>query len=469
MRMVRLLRSAMTTPNTPAQPVFDPNAAHQRSPRLRAVRGFPVQVQNHQMLGLADARQISDKIAIVPPAVQMVLPLMDGSRGLDEIVTQVGHGLTRPILEGLVAQLDDAGLIEGPKFVAMRDKMRADFDAQPVLPPSTTASLADALADQAVNKDLAEGAEARQATEEERAEMGPKLLRDIMDQWIDASLKSAPKPSLDELPKAVVAPHLDYQRGWMNYANTYGRLRVVDRPDRVIILGTNHFGEATGVCGCDKGFSTPLGTCEADSALIGELSKNLGPENTAKLFEHRYDHEREHSIELHVPWIQHCLGADEAGRFPRVFGALIHDPTVRDGESYDGKGLALAPFVEAMKASLAKLPGKTLIVSSADLSHMGQAFGDQQSLAGENEQAAQARNQIFDHDRQMLQLITDCKTQEFLSAMAWQQNPTRWCSIGNLYATMLLTEPKRVEWFNYAAAMDEQGMALVSSASMAMY
>ncbi len=104
----------MSTPAQPTPPVFDPNAAHQATPRLRAVRGFPVQVQNHQMLGLADARQISDKIAIVPPAAQMILPLLDGSRGLDEIVTQVGHGLTRPILESLVAQLDDAGLIEGP-------------------------------------------------------------------------------------------------------------------------------------------------------------------------------------------------------------------------------------------------------------------------------------------------------------------------------------------------------------------
>lgn len=459
----------MSTPAQPTPPAFDPNAAHQATPRLRPVRGFPVQVQNHQMLGLADARQISDKIAIVPPAAQMILPLLDGSRGLDEIVTQVGHGLTRPILEGLVAQLDDAGLIEGPKFAAMRDKMREDFDANPVLPPSTTASMADALADQAVNKDLAEGEQPRQATEEERAEMGPRLLREIMDQWIDAALKSAPKPSLDELPKAVVAPHLDYQRGWLNYANTYGRMRVVDRPDRVIILGTNHFGEATGVCGCDKGYSTPIGTCEADTAFINELRNNLGAENAGKLFEHRYDHEREHSIELHVPWIQHCLGADEAGNYPKIFGVLIHDPTVRDGESYDGKGLALAPFIDAMKATLAKLPGKTLLVSSADLSHVGQAFGDQQSLAGEDEQIVQARNQVFDHDRQMLQLITDCKTQEFLSAMAWQQNPTRWCSIGNLYATMLLVEPTRVEWFNYAAAMDEQGMALVSSASMAMY
>ncbi len=371
----------------------------------------------------------------------------------------------RMTLEQLVAQLDDAGLLFGPRFDAILAKMRSDFDSAPNLPPASTAAFADALAQDTVGKE-SEGAK---ATDEQKAEIGPKRLREIFDQWIDAALKDAEKPSFDELPKAVVAPHLDYPRGWLNYASVYGRLRVVDRPDRVVVLGANHFGMATGVCGCDKGYETPLGLCEADKDFINAVKTELGPEQSEKLFQNRYDHEREHSIELHVPWIQHCLGADEAGNYPKIFGVLIHDPTVRDGESYDGKGLALAPFIDAMKATLAKLPGKTLLVSSADLSHVGQAFGDQQSLAGEDEQIVQARNQVFDHDRQMLQLITDCKTQEFLSAMAWQQNPTRWCSIGNLYATMLLVEPTRVEWFNYAAAMDEQGMALVSSASMAMY
>src|SRR5262249_15457738 len=180
-----------------------------------------------------------------------------------------------------------------------------------------------------------------------------------------------------------VAPHIDYPRGWLNYAAVWGRLRVADRPDRVVILGTNHFGESTGVCGCDKGYESPLGVSEVDTQLLESLKNALGADNAAKLLANRYDHEREHSVELQIPWIQHCLGADDSGAFCRVLGVLVHDPTVNNGESYDGKGLALPVFIDALKNALALVGGRTLIVASADLSHVGPAFGDPQSLAGE--------------------------------------------------------------------------------------
>ncbi len=452
-------------PEQPPQPKFDPTAAHTQKPVLRPVRGFPAQFQNQQVLGLADARQISDKVVFTSPAAQFVLPLMDGSRSLDEIVTAVGRGLSRPILEQLVAQLDDAGLLFGPRFDALLAKMRSDFDSAPNLPPASTAAFADALAQDTVGKE-SEGAK---ATDEQKAEIGPKRLREIFDQWIDAALKNAEKPSFDELPKAIVAPHLDYPRGWLNYASVYGRLRVVDRPDRVIILGANHFGMATGVCGCDKGYETPLGLCEADKDFIKTLREKLGAEQSEKLFQNRYDHEREHSIELHIPWLQHCLGQDEAGNFCKVFGVLIHDPTVNNGESYDGKGLALDPFIDALKATIAAMPGKTLVVSSADLSHVGPAFGDQQPLAGDEEAPTEFRNKVFQHDKEMLDLVVNIKPDELIAAMSWQQNPTRWCSIGNLVATLKVTQPTSVGLLNYSAAMDEQGHTMVSNAGLVMF
>ncbi|MBY0308510.1 MAG: hypothetical protein K2Q09_07185, partial [Phycisphaerales bacterium] len=62
-------------------------APHQQKPRLRPVRGFPARAQTPDgkvvdMLGLSDASQVSDKVCVVVPAVQMVLPLMDGTRDL---------------------------------------------------------------------------------------------------------------------------------------------------------------------------------------------------------------------------------------------------------------------------------------------------------------------------------------------------------------------------------------------------
>lgn len=450
--------------NPPAQAKFDPAAPNQNRPKIRKLRGFPFPVrtpdgQQQVLLGLADAQQISEKMVVTQPAFQAVLGLMDGSRDLDQIIAEVGRGLQRPMLEQFVAQLDDAGLIEGPVHQRLVETLRANFDKTDHLPPGSTAQIADLLAMQELGE---------QATEEQKAELGPKKLREMLDKWIDAALKDVENPAFTALPKAVVAPHLDYPRGWYNYAQVYGRMRVADRPDRVVVLGTNHFGQATGVCGCDKGFASPLGVCPADTALIARLREKLGDKAEA-LFRHRYDHENEHSIELHIPWIQHVLGKDDAGNYPAVFAALVHDPLVNNGQSYDGSGLDLDPFVEALTAALDELGGTTLIVSSADLSHVGPAFGDQQALAGEDGPGAEFRARVATHDKEMLQMVVENRLEDLIGSLAWQQNPTRWCSIGNMTAAVRVVRPERIELINYAAAMDPQGTTFVSSAAMAMY
>lgn len=451
-------------PNQPQAPAFDGSAPNQNKPKLRKLRGFPFPIkgpdgQQHTMLGLADAQQISEKMVVTQPAFQAVLPLMDGSRDIDQIVAECGRGLQRPMLEQFVAQLDDAGLIFGPKHEALVAELRANFDKTDHLPPGSTAQVADLLVMQEVGKE---------ATDEQKAELGPQKLREMLDKWIDAALKDVEAPAFDTLPKAVVAPHLDYPRGWYNYAQVYGRMRVTDRPDRVVVLGTNHFGQATGVCGCDKGFASPLGVCPADAELIEKLRSKLG-DSAEALFQNRYDHENEHSVELHIPWIQHTLGADDAGNYPKIFAALIHDPIVNNGESYDGNGLDLEPFIEALKATLDELGGTTLVVSSADLSHVGPAFGDQQTLDGEEGPGAEFRAKVASHDKEMLQMLVEKRAEDLVGSMAWQQNPTRWCSIGNMIAAMRVVEPERVDLLNYAAAMDPQGTTFVSSAALAMY
>ncbi len=452
-------------PTPPTQPVFDPSADHQQNPKIRRVRGVPLPVKNAQgqesvMLGLTDAQQISPKMVVTHPAFQQIIGLLDGSRTIDQIIDQVGNGLERPMLENFVAQLDDAAFLFGPNYEALLTKMRTDFDNSDLLPPGSTAQFADMLVMQEIGEE---------ATEEQKITQGPEKLRQIMDKWIDEVLKNADNPSFDTLPKAIVAPHIDYARGWMNYATIYGRLRVADRPDRIVILGTNHFGQSTGVCGCNKGYESPLGICNLDTDLVEKLKTALGDENATKLFENRYDHENEHSIELHMPWIQHIFGKDDAGNYPTVFGCLIHDPLVNNGASYDGAGLDMDPFIEALDTVLSDLPGTTLIVSSADLSHVGPAFGDAQPLGGDSDEASAFREQVAKHDQEMLAIFTDRKFKDLIGSLGWQQNHTRWCSVGNMTAAMRLTNPEKVELLNYAAAMDPNGTTFVSTAALAMF
>jgi hypothetical protein len=457
----------------PQPPPFDPSKPHHTKPKLRPVRPIQLQHNNQPVLGLRDATQISERMVVTSPLAQFILGHMDGNHEIGGIINaakaqaqQVGvppqaiEQITEQPIQQLIAQLDDAGMLEGPTFEALRDKVREQFDSSDVLPPAASADFADAL----VMQELGE-----EATDEQKKAMGPQKLADQLDSFMDEAMKKAEDPAFDTLPRAVIAPHLDYGRGWLNYAHTYARLRVADRPDRVIILGTNHFGQGTGVVGCDKGYETPLGTCQADSEFLDTLKSKLGSENAEKLMAHRFDHEREHSIELHIPWIQHVFRNPDSGDYPKVLGILVHDPVRNNGESYDGNGLGIDPFVEALKATIAEMPGKTLLVSSADLSHIGKAFGDQHSFLGDDEQAKETRDRVLKHDQEMIDLIKQAKADELITSMSWQQNPTRWCSIGNLVVTMRATDADEVKVLHYAAAGDQQGMALVSSMAGAIF
>ncbi|MEM1424149.1 MAG: AmmeMemoRadiSam system protein B [Planctomycetota bacterium] len=458
-------------------PPFDASQAHHATPRIRptiAGQAVPVKTADGQqamMLALGDRSQLAERQVVTNPLAQFMLGHMQGELGIDAIVEQAKASaaqqpnvpeqavaaITPENVRALVAQLDHAGLLEGPTFDAMLTKLRADFDNADTLPPGATASIADALAQQSMP-------EGEQATPEQLAEKGPALLAQQFDAWIDQTLQPVDDPAFDALPKAIIAPHLDYFRGWPNYAHTYGRCRVVDKPARVVILGTNHFGMGSGVVGCDKGFESPLGTCAYDDDFAGILAAELGEDNTAKLFEHRYDHEREHSIELHIPWIRHVFAGDD-GNAPKVFAALVHDPSRANGASYDGNGLDLQPFVDALKAAIAKADGPTLVVASADLSHVGKQFGDQQSLVGDDDESKAARDKVLQHDREMLELVTGAKASELVASIAWQQNPTRWCSVGNMVATMLVTDAQEVRVLNHTATADQQSMAMITSAA----
>ena len=450
--------TAMTA--QPETPIYNPEAPHHQKPKLRPIQVMPMQNGEQQVIAVTDIQRLADPLLMMPQ-VQLVFQHMNGEKTLDEITEAVGKGLTREMLEILVAQLDQGFLLEGPTFDGLVQGMREKFDNSDTLPPSVTAMFADMVVDAKHKQE--HGAESA-ASDEEKSEQGPAVMRELFDKWIDEALKNATDPSLDALPRAIFAPHIDYGRGWPNYAHVYGRLRVCDRPDRIIILGTNHHGSGTGVVACDKGYESPFGTCAFDNDFCDLLKKHMGDDGAvSSLFEHRFDHEHEHSIELHVPWIQHVFGEDDAGAYPKVFAALVHDPSHSNGESYDGNGIGMDPFVDALKAALDEAPGRTLIISSADLSHIGPMFGDKLQLTEETPEVAQFRDRVVKHDQQMLSAVQRGAADELITQIAWQQNFSRWCSIGNIVATLRATGGGEVRILNYGMAMDPNGAQAVSS------
>ena len=268
------------------------------------------------------------------------------------------------------------------------------------------------------------------------------------DQW----LAEAEDPELERPPKGLVLPHLDYNRGWPLFASGYVSLVGSERPDRVIVLGTNHHGIGDGVTGTNWAWESPLGTTVRDEALMAKLEERFGD----ALCVDQLDHVAEHSIQLHLPWIQHIFGDVP------ISGFLIPDPLV-PMVSDDGKRVSSEDFVQALQDHLQTLGGRTLVIASSDLSHVGPQFGEPAAVD------ERRRDEVEQHDRDMISKFVQGDASGFIEAMNWSKNPTRWCSIGNMSVFLgLMGVDSTIELLDYRQAFDESEQWMVTAAAFAV-
>lgn len=144
-------------------------------------------------------------------------------------------------------------------------------------------------------------------------------------------------------PKALIVPHAGYVYSGPVAASAYARLRPYrDLYQRVILLGPCHRVPVRGLAlsGADV-FRTPLGDVPLDKDLLATIDLPR-----VKVFDDT--HELEHSLEVHLPFLQSVLGSFKL--IPIVVGNTTHE--------------AVATVLDALWDG-----PETLIVISSDLSH----------------------------------------------------------------------------------------------------
>lgn len=169
--------------------------------------------------------------------------------------------------------------------------------------------------------------------------------RSTLARVVEEMLRGAPAPTAGApAPKALIAPHAGYVYSGPVAASVYARLRPFrERFKRVLLLGPAHRHPFRGLAASSaSAFDTPLGRVALDEearARALELPQVLILDRA---------HEGEHSLEVHLPFLQAVLG--EFKVLPLVVG---------DASSEDVDGV------------LEKLWGgeDTLVVVSSDLSH----------------------------------------------------------------------------------------------------
>lgn len=149
-------------------------------------------------------------------------------------------------------------------------------------------------------------------------------------------------------PIALVLPHAGYVFSGQICADGY-RAAQGHEYDLVVLLGTNHTapGYRRVAIHPGAGFDTPFGAAEIDGAFVERLIAECGRDCELDASVHA----REHSIEVHVPFVQRVLPGVKI--VPVIVGEPDFDLCRRFGE-------ALA------RASSQR---RILIVASSDLSH----------------------------------------------------------------------------------------------------
>jgi len=404
--------------NTPSETTPDaPMAEHLNRPQIRNFQPLGMEKDGKSFVMLRDPSMLAEQqMAVLPQVLQLIL-MFQGRETLDEIAAKTQAPLH--ILRDVVTRLDEVGLIWGPRFEELERVAKAKITEHGHFPMSCSVSL---------GKDA-------------------QACHEAMDKW----LSDMEDPEIEGTILGLVAPHLDYQRGWPGYAAAYRALKKDEKPNRVIILGTNHFGIGDGVVVSEYGFATPIGKASADKSMLAFLEKTLG---SKRIYADQIDHLGEHSVQMHIPWIQHFYGDVP------LLAALIPNPLVPPVADDDARATT-EQFVDAVRTALAELGGRTLLIASSDLSHVGQQFGDPGTI---NDESA---NQVEKIDRERLAAYCKKDVAGFEGLFIKDQNRTRWCSVGNMLAAQNIVRPANVDLIDYQQVRDPNGMSMVSSAAIA--
>ena len=405
-----------------AAPMTDTEAPlpeHLQRPCIRNFQPRGMQQEGKQPIVLLyDPSRLSAQTMAVQPQVLPLILQFQGRESLEELSTRTKAPMN--ILREIVTRMDELGLLWGPRFEELERLAKARITESGHFPTSCTAP-------------LGENAETANAT-------------------IAGWMAQAEDPEIPGTVTGLVSPHLDYASGWNNYAAAYRALNPDHRPDRVVVLGTNHFGIGDGVVMSEFGFQTPLGIAPADRAALAFLEKSLG---SKRIYADQMDHLGEHSIQLQLPWVQHLYGDVP------VVAALIPDP-LRPMVADDGARATTDEFVAALTTALNELGGRTLFIASSDLSHVGPQFGDPGPVTDP------IAAQVEQLDRERLRLFCAGNPDAFVAPFVAQNNISRWCSLGNMSTLLRLAKPASVELIDYRQMRDTNAGAMVTCAAVAI-
>lgn len=402
-----------------------------KTPKLRLLDFQPVMHQNQQMWYLRDPMGLTDYQLIFPPVLAQMLMFVDGTRSSQAIheafCQQVGQPVPLELIEDTLQQLDEACLLDNERAQQALQRKKESFRAQPNRPAAFAGlSYPDTPME--------------------------------LTYYLDGFAPDEMTPESGWNGRAIISPHIDYQRGGDVYAKVWRRTaQALREADVVLILGTDHSDPEPNFTLTRLPYATPYGVLPTAPELIEAIVTSIGEENA---FRAELNHEKEHSVELTAVWLHHICHTHQITPPPVVpilvgsFSAFTYNGT------HPSQDKTLMIALETIKKETAGQ--KVLIVASVDFAHMGPAFGHDFGMDNGR------RTTLQQTDRALINAVLAGDYDTFYDLLAEDNNHNNVCGFSPIYLTLKLldgiNEGQEVGYMHCPA--DEEETSLVSIAGL---
>jgi AmmeMemoRadiSam system protein B len=268
-------------------------------------------------------------------------------------------------------------------------------------------------------------------------------------------LPGEPRP--DDRLRAVLAPHIDYDRGGKTYTWAFKELFERTPASLFVIIGTSHYSSARFTL-TRKSFETPLGIVHTDGAYIDRLVEHYG----GGLFNDEHQaHLPEHSIELELVFLQYLYQGRRPFRIvPLVVGSF--QDCVRS-ECLPAEADDIGRMIKALRALDETSDEPIGYVISGDLAHIGPKFHDPQPVT--EPQLEHSRRQ----DQALLEHAESADPAAYFRLIAAEGDERRICGLPPTYTLLEALRPGGGKVLHYDRFVEPSGWESVSFASAAFY
>ena len=391
-------------------------------PKLRTVDVRPVVLDGRPVILLRDPLQLTDKTVVISQELAPVLALCDGTRDLNGLLASLtiryGLRIGPGVLKQLLVTLDEALLLENERFAQARRQILTEYRQAPSRPLIS--------AGQSYPTDAEE-------------------LKRLLRGYLEAAETASPGSTAI---RGLISPHIDYARGGPVYAAVWKRaVDAVRRADLVVLLGTDHYGDAL-VTLTRQHYSTPFGVLPTAQDVVDALAEAIGEDEA---FAEELYHRCEHSIELAAVWLHYLREGQPCELVPILCGSFNH---FMQGEADPQHHPTINRVVEVLRQATAQR--QVLVVAAADLSHVGPAFGGAPQDLWER-----ARLQAADDE--LLAQVCAGDAEGFFATLKRDGNRRNVCGLPPIYLALRLLSPVQGELIAYdRCPADQQGTSFVS-------